>query len=71
MPKKKQLEKQIRALARLHGQSAAIKRQGSHEIWECAGFTFPLPRHNEIAEQTARSIINKLTAHLEQLSQEN
>lgn len=66
--RKKELEQQIRALARAHGVTAGIIRQGSHEIWECEGFTFPIPRHREIAERTARTIIRRLTEHLEGLS---
>ena len=65
MPKKTELVKQIRELAKQHGVTAKLKRQSGHEIWECAGYTFPIPRHREIAEGIARKIIKGLTEHLE------
>ena len=70
MPKKRKLEQQIRRLAKNFGHTARPVRQGIHEIWECAGFRFPIPRHAEINEWTARSIIVKLTEHLENLAEE-
>ena len=45
-------------------------RQGIHEIWECAGFRFPIPSHAEINEWAVSSIIVKLTEHLENLAEE-
>ena len=61
MPKKKDLIKQIREIAKQNGRTARLKRQGSgHEIWECAGLIMPIPRHREIAEGTARKIIKRL-----------
>ena len=70
MPKKKDLEKQIRQLADKHGVSAGLIRQGTHEVWECEGLTFPIPRHRDIAEGTAIKIIKKLTEHLERLAED-
>ncbi len=64
--KKTHLTKTIRKIAKTHGATITLKRQGSsHEVWECEGLTFPIPRHTEIAEGTAHSIITTLTAHLE------
>ena len=65
MPRKTELERQIRDLAKAYGVKAALVRQGTHEIWECEGFTFLIPRHREIAEGAARMIIWRLTEHLE------
>ena len=62
--KKRELVKRISKVAKAHNVSAAIVRQGKHEIWECEGFTFPVPRHAEIAERTAQTILDKLEAHL-------
>ena len=70
MPKRTEVVRQIRSLASQYGQKATIVRQGSHEIWECAGLRFPIPRHREIAEGTARTIINRLTEHLEAMGKE-
>ena len=70
MPKKKDLEKQIRQLADKHGATAGLIRQGTHEIRECEGLTFPIPRHRDIAEGTARRIIKTLTEYLERLTED-
>lgn len=70
MPKKRDLEKQIRQLADEHGVSAGLIRQGTHEVWECEGLTFPIPRHRDIAEGTAIKIIKTLTQHLERLDED-
>jgi len=68
--KQRQLEQQIQRLAKRHGVTARLVRQGKHEIWECAGLTFSIPRHREIAEGTARTILRRLEAHLQELGQE-
>lgn len=70
MPKRTEVIRSIRKLAKQHGLRVMIVRQGSHEIWECAGLRFPIPRHREIAEGTARAIINRLTEHLEAVGKE-
>lgn len=57
--------RQIRELAKAHGTTVDLIRQGKHEIWECEGLTFPIPRHREIADGTARIIIRRLTEHLD------
>jgi hypothetical protein len=59
------LNRRIRRMARDHGVTAVLVRQGTHEIWECAGMRFPIPRHREIAEGTARAILDRLARHLE------
>ena len=70
MPKKWKLERDIRRLAKSFGYTARPVRQGNHEIWECAGLRFPLPRHAAINEWTASAIVVKLKAHLENLAEE-
>ncbi|GMQ86703.1 MAG: hypothetical protein BMS9Abin07_2294 [Acidimicrobiia bacterium] len=70
MPKQQQLRREIRRLAKRHGVTAQLVRQGKHEIWECGGLTFSIPRHRDIAEGTARAIIKRLTEHLESLDTE-
>ncbi|WP_419922950.1 type II toxin-antitoxin system HicA family toxin [Candidatus Poriferisodalis sp.] len=69
MPRRTELVRRIRRLADAHGCTAVILRQGKHEIWECAGFRFPIPRHRVIADGTARTILGKLEAHLERVAQ--
>jgi len=66
----RQLKQQIRQLAKRHGVTARLVRQGSHEIWECGGLTFSIPRHREIAKGTAHAILRRLEAHLEDLDDE-
>lgn len=66
MPRRRELVAQIQELAKRHDTMARPIRQGKHEIWECEGLTFPLPRHRDIAEGTARAIIKRLTEHLSQ-----
>ena len=63
--KKRDLLCRVRRLARQHDTEAILVRHGKHEIWECDGFTFPIPRHNEIAERTATAILDRLQQHLE------
>ena len=70
MPKRRKLEQQLRRLAKSFGHTARPVRQGNHEIWECAGLTFSIPRHTDVNEWTARAIIVKLTRHLENLAEE-
>ena len=70
MPKRRKLEQQLRRLAKNFGHTARPVRQGKHEIWECAGFAFSIPRHADVNEWTARAIIVKLTEHLENLAEE-
>jgi hypothetical protein len=65
MPKRRELVAQIKELARHHNATAKPVRQGRHEIWECDGLTFPIPRHREIAEGTAQAIMKRLADHLE------
>ncbi len=65
MLKRRELVAQIRELASRHNVVAEPVRQGRHEIWECDGLTFPIPRHREIAEGTARAIMKRLAEHLE------
>ena len=68
--KQRQLKQQIQQLANRHGVTARLVRQGKHEIWECAGLTFSIPRHREIAEGTARTILRRLQSHLEDVGLE-
>lgn len=70
MVKKKDLEREVHRLAKNHGVTARLVRQGSHEIWECASLTFPIPRHKEIAEGAAQVILKRLEDHLRDISEE-
>ena len=54
------------AIAREHNVRLRLIRQGKHEIWECGGCRFPVPRHREIIEFTAHNIIRDLRQHLQE-----
>lgn len=56
---KRTLIKQIRAIAKKDGLELTFLREGgNHEIWSIGGQRLVIPRHREINEYTARSIIN-------------
>jgi hypothetical protein len=38
-----------------------IRTTGGHDIWQCGSCQAPVPRHNEIAADTLRSIDKLLT----------
>ena len=53
--KKKDLEK---ALGKF---GCRFEREGrNHEIWSIRDYKFPIPRHREIREGTARAIVNQV-----------
>ena len=53
--KKKDLEKVLGKLG------CRFEREGrNHEIWSMGDYKFPIPRHREIREGTARAIINQV-----------
>jgi len=64
MPKRKELEKILRKLAKGGGHVVGPHRQGKHEIWRCCKYTFPMPRHKEINERTAKGIVEEYKSHL-------
>jgi mRNA interferase HicA len=43
-----------------------LRHGGSHDIWTDGGRQEPIPRHNEINEKLARSIIKKVNKGCEQ-----
>lgn len=56
--KRRLLLKRLRAEASRHGVDLVFVRQGSnHEVWNLGRQRLVIPRHNEINEHTARSII--------------
>jgi len=59
--KRRALIHRIRVAAADHGISCHLVRQGSrHEIWEVGGLRFAVPRHRDISERTAESIVREL-----------
>ena len=64
--KKKELEKALQKLG------CKFEREGrNHEIWSIRDYKFPIPRHREIREGTARAIINQVKKTIESNSDEN
>ncbi len=59
--KRRDLLAEIANAAKAAGLRFDLDRQGArHEIWNCGGFRFPMPRHNEINEITAGGIRKEL-----------
>jgi len=65
--KRKALIKRLRSIAKEAGEELQFVREGSnHEIWAISGQRVAVPRHTEINERTAQSIIKfaeEVTAH--------
>ncbi|GAB3108635.1 hypothetical protein GCM10027160_06850 [Streptomyces calidiresistens] len=57
--KRRELIRTLNMLAAEKGVRFALERQGKHEIWSFGPLTIPVPRHNEIAEGTAKAIIQR------------
>jgi mRNA interferase HicA len=58
--KREKLMGLIVAAARTNCVTFELVRQGNHEVWRCGGKLFPVPRHREINEHTARGIMRSL-----------
>lgn len=58
--KRRDLIKQINAIAKERGVTAEYTEGGSHTKVTVAGRQTVIPRHNEINEHTARGILNHL-----------
>ncbi len=59
--KRHALTRKINDAARVAGVSWTLERQGAaHEIWRCGSVRVTIPRHREINEITARSILKQL-----------
>lgn len=60
--KRQQLIKTLRNEAKAQGTTFTFVREGAnHEMWAFGETTVTIPRHREINEGTARSIINHCT----------
>lgn len=58
--KKRDLMRTLRAIAKAVGMDLDFVREGAnHEIWTFGGERLVIPRHRDINERTARSIIKK------------
>ncbi|WP_026120608.1 type II toxin-antitoxin system HicA family toxin [Nocardiopsis potens] len=57
--KRKDLMRRLREIATDKEVDLVLVRQGAHEIWLLGRLRIPVPRHNEIAEGTAKAIIRR------------
>jgi hypothetical protein len=63
--KRVDLIRRIGVAARDGGHTWTLVRQGSaHEVWALDGRQITIPRHREISEGTARSIVQVLETEL-------
>ncbi len=63
--KRRDLLKTILTAARAAGLGfESVRSRGAHEVFSLDGLTIPVPRHREIAEGTARSILRQCEAKL-------
>ncbi len=58
--KKRDLVKQLRIIARQRNLDFGLVREGrNHEVWTIGESRLVIPRHREINERTARSILSR------------
>lgn len=63
--KRRDLLKTIRDAAHAAGLGfESVRSRGAHEVFSLDGLIIPVPRHREIAEGTARSILKQCEAKL-------
>ena len=63
---KRELIRALRDLAATHDVTLELVREGAnHEIWAIGSLQFPIGRHAEIPEQTARGTIRAARNYLE------
>ena len=56
--KRKDLTKTLAQLAKANGvEFTFVRNGGSHDVWTFNGANIAIPRHNEVNEMTARTII--------------
>lgn len=59
--KRRDLLKKLDRIARGQGEALEeVREGGSHTIYRVGTKSFPIPRHNEINEITAKSIIKQI-----------
>lgn len=55
--KKRDLERRMAKLAKEYAVEVTVKQGGNHEKWFAGSEAMPIPRHNEVKENTARGIL--------------
>jgi len=59
--KRRELLRQITAIAKRKNMTATFKEGGAHTMVQIGGKATTIPRHNEINEHTARGILKHLS----------
>jgi len=62
--KKRDLMKHLREIANSAGTELVFLREGKHEVWSLGGERLYIPRHREISEGVAASIIKRARSTL-------
>lgn len=59
--KRKELLKRLAAIAEEKGMTLELVRHGgNHDLFRVGGYTFPVARHSDVPELTARGTIRKV-----------
>ncbi|MFE3544101.1 hypothetical protein ACFXK0_14155 [Nocardia sp. NPDC059177] len=64
MTKRRDIIKKIRDAAKAKGLDVDLNEGGNHSILSVDGVTIPVPRHNEVRENTARTIYEQAESKL-------
>jgi hypothetical protein len=63
--KRTALNKKIKDAAKAAGfEWVLVRHGGQHDLWRCGTTIVTIPRHNELNELTAQSILKRLEATL-------
>ena len=62
--KKRDLEKELRKMAKAHGCEFVIVGGASHDTYRFNGLLIAIPRHTELNKYTAREILTECRATL-------
>ncbi|GAA0443691.1 hypothetical protein Acor_27620 [Acrocarpospora corrugata] len=68
--KKRDLERRMRGLAKEYGVEVTVKQGGNHEKWIAGSEAIPIPRHNEVRENTAKGILRDWEQILVEIAEE-
>jgi mRNA interferase HicA len=66
-----ELLRKLKAVARSHGaELQQVREGGSHTVFRCGPVQFTVPRHAEVNERTARSLLRHVANELKGTSEE-
>jgi hypothetical protein len=70
MMRKRDLERQMRKLAKEYGVAVRSSEGGSHTKWYAGSEAMPVPRHSEVNERTAKGILASWESILAEVAKE-